>query len=174
MQRITLATGIFMAILIFPGTVPAEMTFIWVGAPAEASIRVGAASGETTVVHNVPVANIGDGTPITGSPQYVVIEVSARRASFWDAWGTNFVVTADSSTPLSNGFEPIYFSEIHWTSEDGDIPDGRFDDSSAQVILPSTSVFWQVSDRLTFIYDNSRVVSAGTYTGTVTYTISIP
>lgn len=170
----TLVAGIFMAILIFPGMLPADVTFIWWGAPAEARIRVGAVSGETTVVHTVPVANIGDGTPIAGSPQYVVIEVSARRASVWDAWGTNFVVTADSSTPLSNGAEPIYFNEIRWTSELGDIPDGRFDGSSAQVILPPTGAFWQVSDRLTFIYDNNRVVSAGTYSGSVTYTVSIP
>lgn len=153
---------------------PAEITFIWLGAEDEARIRVGAVSGVTTVVHNVPATNIGDGTPITGSPQYVVIEVSARRARFWDAWGTTFVVTADSSTPLSNGIEPIHFSEIRWTSQDGDIPDGRFDDSSAQVILPPTSVFWRVSDRLTFIYDNTRVISAGTYSGRVTYTVSIP
>ncbi|MBW2635485.1 MAG: hypothetical protein JRE14_15485 [Deltaproteobacteria bacterium] len=85
-----------------------------------------------------------------------------------------YVVTADSSTPLSNGATTIPFTDISWTSQDGDIPSGRFDGSSAQVILGATSAFWHIRDWHTFTYDNTRVLPGGTYSGTVTYTVSIP
>ena len=174
MQRITLVAGLFLALLVLPGTVPAEITFTFKGAPAEVRIRVGAVSGVTTVVHEVPISLNGDGTPISGSPAGVVIEVSTRRETSRDMNQVYYVITADSSVPLSSGLDTIPFTEISWTSQDGDIPAGRFDGTSAQVIRGLTRARWSISDRSTFIYDNDQAVPAGTYTGTVTYTISIP
>jgi len=152
----------------------ADITFNMWGAPAEVRIRVGSESSITTVAHDVPAINVGDGTPIVGTPNLVVIEASARRANFWDALRTNFIVTVDSSSPLSSGVHTIPFTTISWTSEDGAIPSGRFNGTSGQVILESTRAFYKVSDRHTFTYDNLEIVPHGTYMGSVTYTVLIP
>jgi len=172
MKTILLAAGIIG--LFSASTVLAEINFIWYGAPAEVRIRVGAQTGITTVVHEVPAALTGDGTPISGAPAGVLIEVSARRATFFEWLRASYIVTADSSTPLSSGTATIPFTDISWTSQDGDIPSGRFNGSSAQVILGATRAYFQVRDWLTFTYDNTRFLPAGEYTGTVTYTVSIP
>ena len=152
----------------------AEIINIGWGAPDEVSIRVGAVTGITTITHNVPLANIGDGTPITGEPTQVVIEASARRAKRRDSNRMRFVVTVDSSSPLSNGTDIIPFTDISWISADGDIPSGRFDGTPDQEILGGTKASSMVTDRLTFTYDNTRYLPDGTYTGSVTYTVSIP
>ena len=120
------------------------------------------------------LANIGDGTPIQGAPGSILIEASARRTTFFEAIFTQFVISVDSSIPLSSGSHTIPFTEIYWTAEQGDIPSGSFNGSPAQVILEPTSTLWQVSDRHTFYYRNDQVVPAGTYTGRVTYTAAIP
>ena len=172
MKTILFAAGIIS--LLCASTVLAEINFIWFGAPAEVRIRVGAQAGITTVVHEVPASLTGDGTPISGTPAGVLIEVSARRATFFEWLNARYIVTADSSTPLSSGTTTIPFTDISWTSQDGDIPSGRFDGSSAQVILGATRAYYQVRDWLTFTYDNTRFLPAGEYTGTVTYTVSIP
>ena len=167
-----LMTGVVFFCLI--GLTHAEIINIGWGAPDELSIRVGAVAGVTTVTHDIPVANIGDGTPITGEPTLVVVEVSARRAARRDSNRMSFVVTADSSTPLSNGTYTIPFADISWVSADGDIPAGRFDGTTDQEILGATKARYMVTDRLTFSYDNTRYPPAGLYTGSVTYTVSIP
>ena len=172
MKSIFLTAGIIG--LLFSSAAIAETNFIWFGAPAEVRIRVGAQTGITTVAHDVPASMTGDGTPISGTPAGVMIEVSARRATLGEWLNTRYIVTADSSTPLSNGTTIIPFTDISWTSQDGDIPSGRFDGSSAQVILGSTRAYNQVRDWHTFTYDNSRNLPPGIYTGTVTYTVSIP
>ena len=165
-------TGVVFFCLI--GFAHAEIINIGWGAPDELSIRVGAVTGVTTVSHDVPIANIGDGTPITGEPTLVVIEASARRAARRDSNRVRFVVTADSSIPLSNGTYTIPFADISWVSADGDIPAGRFDGTTNQEILGRTRARFMVTDRLTFSYDNTRYLPAGLYTGSVTYTVSIP
>lgn len=174
MQRKTLIIVCMAAVLILPLTLAAEITIVHSSPPAEVRIRVGAEGGATTVVHSVPLSLNGDGTPISGVPAGVVIEVSARRATAREMNHVYYVVTADSSVPLSSGLDTIPFTEISWTSQSGDIPDGRFDGTSAQVILGLTRAKYMVRDRLTFIYDNDQPVNAGTYNGSVTYTISIP
>ncbi|MEN8243590.1 MAG: hypothetical protein ABFS43_01665 [Thermodesulfobacteriota bacterium] len=173
-HRLILAVGFFMVGLVLPWAVLAEVTFIWWGAPAEVRIRVGVETDTTTVVHSVPLALNGNGTPISGVPADVVIEVSARRETARDMNQVYFIVTADSSTPLSSGLDTIPFTEISWVSQDGDIPAGRFDGTTSQVILDLTRARWRISDRLTFIYDNDQAFPGGTYKGRVTYTISIP
>ena len=115
-----------LLILIFQPIAHAEIVFNLWSAPAEVRIRVGAAAGISTVTHNVPVTQIGDGTPVEGTPNSILIEASARRSGFFSALFTNFVVTADSSTPLSNGTDTISFTNISWTAQDEDIPSGNF------------------------------------------------
>ncbi len=161
-------------ILLFQPVAHAEIVFNFWGAPAEVRIRVGAAAGITTVTHNVPATQLGDGTPVAGTPGSVIIEASARRANFFSALSTNFIVSADSSTPLSNGTDTISFTNISWTAQDEDIPSGQFTGTPAQVILPPTRAFWLVRDWHTFYYNNTQIVPYGTYTGRVTYTVSVP
>lgn len=165
---------ILLLIFIFQPIAHARIIFEGWGAPAEVRIRVGAAAGITTVTHNVSATNVGDGTPVAGTPNSIRIEASARRAGIFSALFTNFIVTADSSTPLTNGTDIIPFTDISWTARDGDIPSGNFTGSPAQVILSPTSAIWRVRDRHTFYYNNTRIVPYGTYTGRVTYTVSVP
>ena len=144
----------------------AKITFVaWKAAP-EVSIQVGAQTGVTTVTHDLPASQVGDDTPITGTPDDVLIEASARPAGF--------IITVDSSTPLSNGTQTIPFTDISWTAKKGNIPSGRFNGTSAQVLLQPNPSMQRVKDRFTFIYDNARVVPYGTYIGSVTYTVSVP
>jgi len=165
---------VIFLILIFQPIAHAEIVFNFWGAPAEVRIRVGAVAGITTVTHNVPATNIGDGTPVVGTPNSILIEASARRAGLFSAFSTTFIVSVDSSTPLSNGTDTIPFTSISWTAQDEDIPSGNFTGSPAQVILPPTRAFWLVRDWHTFYYDNTQIVPYGTYTGRVTYTVSVP
>jgi hypothetical protein len=165
---------LFMLTLIFQPVAHAEIVFNFWGAPAEVRIRVGAAAGITTVTHDVPATQVGDGTPVAGTPGSVLIEASARRANFFSALATNFIVSADSSIPLSNGTDTISFTNISWTAQDEDIPSGQFTGTPAQVILNPTRALWIVRDWHTFYYNNTLVVPYGTYTGRVTYTVSVP
>jgi hypothetical protein len=168
---------ITIALLFLPMVVSvahAEMVFIGWGAPAEIRLRVGAPVGITMVTHSVPAANVGDGTPVAGTPNSVLIEASARRANIWQAIFTRFIISVDSSTPLSSGGNTISFTDISWTAQDGDIPSGSFSGTSGQVILGPTRAFLQVRDWHTFYYNNVRIVPYGTYTGRVTYTAAIP
>ncbi len=165
---------ITLLILIFQPIAYAEIVNNGWGPPAEVRIRVGALTGVTTVTHNVPATQIGDGTPIEGTPASVLIEASARRATGQAAAQTYFIISVDSSTPLSNGTNTISFTNISGTAQDGDIPSGNFNGSPAQVLLEPTRARWLVRDWHTFYYNNTQIVPYGTYTGRVTYTVSVP
>jgi len=165
---------IILLIFIFQPIAYATIRFAGYRTPAEVRIRVGARRGVTTVTHNVPATNVGDGTPVAGGPNRILIEASARRVDFSSASSTNFIITVDSSTPLTNGTDIIPFTNISWTARDGDIPSGTFTGSPAQVILAPTSAISRVSDRHRFYYNNTQIIPYGTYTGRVTYTVSVP
>jgi len=152
----------------------AEIVFIGWGAPPELRVQVGAPTGITTVVHDVPAATVGDATPIAGTPNSVLIDAYARMPNFIRAWFTQFTISVDSSVPLSNGSHTIPFTDISWTAQQGDIPSGSFQGVPGQVILGPTSAFYRVRDWHTFYYNNTRIVPSGVYTGRVTYTIAIP
>ena len=126
------------------------------------------------MVHAVPADRVGDGTPVAGAPDSVLIDAYARMPNIVRAWMTQFIISVDSSMPLSNGGSTIPFTDISWTAQDGDIPSGRFQGVPGQVILGPTRAFFRVRDWHTFYYANDRVVPAGVYSGQVTYTISIP
>lgn len=165
---------ITLMIFIFQPIAYAEIVNVGLAPLAEVRIRVGAQTGVTTVIHSVPATNIGDGTPIEGAPASVLIEASARRAIPRNANQTYFIISVDSSTPLSNGTNTISFTNISWTAQDGDIPSGNFNGSPAQVLLEPTRARRLVRDWHTFYYNNTQIVPYGTYTGSVTYTVSVP
>ena len=165
---------ITLLILIFQPIAHAEIIIAGTAPLDEVRIRVGAQTGVTTVTHNVPATQIGDGTPIEGAPASVLIEASARRARRPDANRTDFIISVDSSTPLSNGSNTLSFTNISWTAQDEDIPSGNFNGSPAQVLLTPTRARWLVRDWHTFYYNNTQIVPSGTYAGSVTYTVSVP
>ena len=165
---------ITLIVFIFQPIAHAYFTEAGTASLDEVRIRVGAQTGVTTVTHNVPATQIGDGTPIEGAPASVLIEASARRATAQAAGQTYFIISVDSSTPLSNGTSTISFTNISWTAQDGDIPSGNFNGSPAQVLLEPTRARRLVRDWHTFYYNNTQIVPYGTYTGSVIYTVSIP
>lgn len=94
--------------------------------------------------------------------------------------GTGATLTANSSTALSNGTGgTIPFTQISWVSSgNGDgsnpqpFPSGTFT-GGTQTIGAIARNQWAESC-MTFSYLNVGVRAAGTYTGTVTYTLTAP
>ena len=150
-----------------------------------------------TVSVTVPVAQVGSGTA------QAMTTNSTAANSFWDAYAfcnppaqlyvggfyrrpdnsaaspATLVATVPAS--LSNGAAgTISFGQISWTSSgNGDgataqpFPAATFVPGSQQTIGTIQRNQWAESC-LTFSYANSAVVQAGTYTGTVIYTLSAP
>lgn len=114
----------------------------------------------------------GDGTPVLGTP---TIPIALLGLSVGNQ--ANYRVTVNSSAGLTNEFgDMLPFAEISWTTTDGDIPSGTFDDSANQFLLEynfaPTNRGRGVIDYLTFSYANDTIYPAGTYTGRVIYTIT--
>ncbi len=149
-----------------------------------------------TVSVTVPAAQVG-----TGSAQAMTTNSTAAN-SFWDNFtfcsppaqlyvggfyrrnntqgGAGATLTATVPATLSNGSGgTIPFSQISWTSSGisdtgtQPFPAGTFVAGSQQTIGTIARNQWAESC-LTFTYANAAVVPAGTYTGTVVYTLSAP
>lgn len=125
------------------------------------------------VVFNFPASVLpGDGTPIVGTP-----EMPVAVLGYSGGGRARFTVTMNSSVPLVNGSgNTLPFNEISWTTRDGDIPGGRFNQGAAQTFFNMNIAYPRgrgVIDYLTFRYDNDTVYPAGTYTGRVVYTIAL-
>lgn len=118
-----------------------------------------------------PGVQLGDGTPIIGTP---VIPMAFLGYSGGNQ--ANYIVTMDSSGGLVNGSGDVMpFSEISWTTQDGDIPGGQFNDSGNQLLQQYNfrgNRSRGVIDYLTFTYANTSGYPAGDYAGRVTYTIA--
>lgn len=115
----------------------------------------------------------GDTTPIVGTP---VIPIAFLGYSGGNQ--ANYQVAMSSTGRLSNGTGgEISFSQISWTTQDGDIPAGTFSDIPTSQFLQQYNFRGNrargVVDYLTFSYANTTVPPAGTYTGRVTYTITL-
>ncbi|MGH8076510.1 MAG: hypothetical protein ACREPE_04190 [Lysobacter sp.] len=91
----------------------------------------------------------------------------------------NATLTATVTAPLSNGADTIPFSQVRWTAS------GIGDGAAAQPIAANN--FGNVTKNIatfpvnswreschSFFYDNDNVVAAGTYVGTITYTLTSP
>jgi hypothetical protein len=133
------------------------------------SIRIGGGN-ISTVTFDVPAANTGDGTPVTGSEQIdirLVIRAPATNPL------TGFL-TVDSSVPLSNGAGgTIPLTSISWISSDGDIPSGSFSGSANQLLASFPSAA-RIEVTHTFTFANDALYDPGTYNGQITYTWSAP
>jgi len=113
----------------------------------------------------------GDGTPISGTPVMPVAVLA-----FSGGGQANFRVTINSATPLINGAgDTLPFSDISWTTGDGDLNAGSFNDTANQLWQQFNFNFPRgrgVIDFLTFSYANDQIYQSGTYTGRVIYTIT--
>lgn len=146
-----------------------------------------------TVSVTVPTAVVG-----TGAPQAMTSNSGATN-SFYDgfafcnagqlyvggfyrstATGAAATLTASSSAPLNNGAgNTIPFTQVTWVSSgNGDsgaqpFASGTFTGTASQSIGGINRNQWAESC-MSFSYLNSTVRASGTYTGTVTYTLTAP
>lgn len=103
-------------------------------------------------------------------PSQVVIGIIYRR-------NNNNAVATLTAVPgaLVSGTDSIAFSQISWVSSSSNpqaMPTGAF--TGAAQSFPSYAANTYFESCLTFRYANSAVVAAGTYLGSVTYTLSAP
>lgn len=166
----TMRALVWFVLMLVINSASSNVSFIGFGAPAVVAVRVGQSAGVSTVDIDVPVTNVGDGTPVPGNPPIFVGAVARHPFTFPLPV---FTLSVDSSVPLSNGVNSIPFNEISWRSAQGDIPSGTFNGSTSQVILGPVIAAFVVTDTHTFSYANSQIYSAGTYVGRVTYTAAV-
>lgn len=121
------------------------------------------------VAFKIKARDLGSGVPIQGKPD-IKITVANRAAP---SNSRVAVLTVDSSIPLRNGTHTAPFTSISWVARDGNIPSGRYDGSSSQFLFsfPNSQ---EIKDRHRFFYDNVGILEVGTYTGRVTYTLTMP
>lgn len=131
-------------------------------------VQIGSAGATIdTVTFTLTSANVGNGTPIAGTPG-ILVNVAAR-----DTVTRTVQLVADSATPLSNGASTLSFTSISWTASDADIPSGTFSGASGQLIVQFRTNR-QIFNTHTFRYANTQILQPGTYTGRITYTITMP
>jgi len=140
---------------------------------AESSLSIHLGTGGpniATVDFDVPVANIGDGTPVAGSRR-IKIQLEIRSTAARPLTG---FLTVDTSIPLRNGAGgTLPLSSISWVSRSGDIPAGTFSGTGNQLLatFPGSA---RIMDWLSFSFANDALYDPGTYSGQITYTWSAP
>ena len=118
-----------------------------------------------------------DGYVFCNLPSQVYIGGYNRGGTLNSATGT-LTVTVPASLANASG-NTIPFGQISWTSSgNGDtgtqpFPAGTFSGGSTQTLASFPANTWRESCH-TFSYANANLVAAGTYTGRVTYTLSLP
>lgn len=126
------------------------------------------------VVFTVPPGQVGNGTPVTAAtPVFIELLIRASGANPL----TGFLTVNSIEKPLQNtdpgSSSSIPFSEVSWTSQDGNIPSGAFQGTIDQDIVSFQSS-QGYSDYLTFTYANTLLIESGTYKGQVIYTWAVP
>lgn len=139
----------------------------------------------------IPAASVGSGTAQAMTSNSSVSQSSIDGYAFcnppsqvyiggWSLPGNNSgVATLTVTTPanLTNGSDSIPFSQISWVmSGNGDstyqFPNGTFT-GGTQTLATFPANSWK-EQCMTFIYANTVVPAAGTFTGRATYTLSLP
>jgi hypothetical protein len=161
--------------------------------PGRLILQIGSTAATVNQVNfSVPGTNVGDGTVIASSSvtpasptcpaNTVLIDVQARSPGGFPRTAT---LTADSSAPLTTGTFTIPFSQVTWVSSTPGggpsgclnapttIPSGTFSGAAGQSLI-SIGTSQRACACAQFSYLNQSIVSAGTYTGRVTYTLAMP
>ncbi|HSD96929.1 MAG TPA: hypothetical protein VLB06_07290 [Sulfuricaulis sp.] len=137
-------------------------------------------AGTPTVTFTVPAAQVGNGTPVVGTPT-LEFEMSVRRARF----GPNLTATMTATAPatLASGGNSIPITAISWTSvaiagSPGGttvIPNGSFVAGPQTIVTRTTTGggSFYAGGALTFRFANAAVYPQGTYgPAIVNYTAS--
>jgi hypothetical protein len=161
--------------------------------PGRLILQIGSTAATINQVNiSVPGASVGNGTAVASSSvtpaspscpaNTVLIDAQARSQNNQPRTAT---LTADSSTPLASGGFTIPFSQVAWTSTTPGggpngclnapitIPSGTFTGGAGQSLV-SFGTAQRACVCAQFRYLNQGIVSAGTYTGRVTYTLAMP
>jgi len=181
------------ALLAFTAACAHAATVAITAGPGRIILQVGSGAATINQVNiSVPGANVGNGTAVVSTSvtpadptcpaNSVLIDAQARSQNNQPRTAT---LTADSSTPLTTGSATIPFTQISWTSSTPGggpngclaapvtIPSGTFSGGAGQALV-SIGTSQRACVCAQFSYSNSNVVSAGTYTGRVTYTLAMP
>jgi hypothetical protein len=156
----------------------------WVNiAPARGQVilRINYA-GRPTVTFNVPAAQLGNGTPIVGTPT-LEFEMSVRRPGGGGAPNLTATMTATAPAALFSGANQIPITAISWTSVaiagapagTTVIPNGSFVAGPQTIVTRTTTGGgrFYAGGALTFRYANTTVYPQGTYgPATINYTAS--
>jgi len=170
------ALGLLMGLFCLPmdlyaqGRVVAQEPLdIVIMAASHLSLRIGTTGGTIDRVSFTVAQLPGSGAVAGVSSGAYPVPVRASSTPS----GATKVLTADSSTPLNDGFgHTIPFTQISWTGAGG-VPSGTFTGSSNQQIWTGTASLGSGAT-MSFFYANTVYVPPGTYSGRVTYTLSSP
>ncbi len=172
---------------------PAQaLTFVIPNGTAQIYLRIGQTGGTTnTVAFAVTGANAGTGTPIAGTVVAAAGAFSAAQTPNFPACAANNVrivararstlaaprtatLSVNSTGGLVSGANTIPFTQFDWTSDDAtSLPAGAFAGVAAQPLV-SFVTSREVGACHQFRYLNTQVYPAGTYTGTLVYTLNMP
>lgn len=168
--------GAFNGTYIGGGTPAASATItrVSVSVPAAA---VGNGSAQAMTTNATQGTSFYDGYAFCNLPAQLYIGGYNRGGTL--GAGGNGTLTVTAPATLSNGAgNTIAFSQISWTSTgNGDtgaqpFPSGAFT-GGTQTLASFPVNTWRESCH-TFSYANANPAAAGTYTGRVTYTLSVP
>lgn len=149
---------------VFPATSNTVDTLTFTTSP---SLPVGATDGNS-------VATSWDGSmPVFTSIADAVLPVEVRSNA------GQISIRATVASPLSDGSRTLPFSDIHIVSDDSNFPappiPGSGTGDAVQVVGTSfANLITERTANWTFSYVGSGASSAGTYSGTVTFTASSP
>ena len=148
----------------------AQVNVVSVTVPASA---VGSGTAQTMTSDSTQSVSFYDNFVVCNPPAQVYIGGWVRTPA---GTGTG-VLSVTSPATLTSGTTTIPFSQISWTSTANgnttpDIPAGSF--NGGTLTLRNIAAGNWVENCHTFAYANTTVVAAGTYTGRVTYTLSLP
>jgi len=138
--------------------------------PQFVSLRVGTAGATVDRVEfdltSTP-GNVGSGTDVARTNA----GGAAIAVEFKSNGGNGTLAAAGSGTGLTDGTNTIAWTEIDGSSDNAQL---AVPAAGGSVALTATNGVINRSANWTFTYDNTNVVGAGTYNGTITYTASNP
>ena len=152
----------------------ATITRVSVSVPATA---VGNGTAQAMTNNATQATSFYDGYAFCNLPAQVYIG-GYNRGGLLGAGGNGTLSVTAPATLTNTGGNTIAFSQISWTSSgNGDsgaqpFPAGAFT-GGTQTLASFPVNTWRESCH-TFSYANANLVAAGTYTGRVTYTLSVP
>jgi hypothetical protein len=188
----TRTVTLLVAVALAPIAAQAATVAVGNGA-ARLILQVGTTNATINQVNfTVPGGSVGNGVAVlstnvtpaspTCPANTVLIDAQARSRANQPRTAT---LTANSATPLTTGTFTIPFSQFTWTSSTPGgggngclnapvtIPSGTFTGAAGQSLI-SMGTSSRACVCAQFSYRNQNVVSAGTYTGRVTYTLAMP